>query len=280
MRTGHSIRNTLLILAAIFLCWSGGGADRAHATETGEADIYVLYEDFTWKEFGSAGNRLLKEHGPLVGFGAAYAAWLPGNLTLKPRGELFFGQVDYDGQTQVGTPVMTDTSYGGIKLEADLGAKIGDEFSIEPFGGLALRTWWRDIDDSIDIFGDPVVGYTENWTTFYARLGIRGDRPLSPSSRMFFEVAAKLPLYNQNVAYLSDIGFTDDVILEPGRRTSFFAEVGFKVQACKMSAFYESMRFSESDMDFTFDLFTGTLVGFVQPRSEADIYGLRIGASF
>jgi hypothetical protein len=282
MRFSQGIRKYAASLGVFLAVCLSVGAAPASAARAGNFDIYAVFQDFTWKEF-DAGGQLLKENGPLGGIGFAYHGVIGDEssaLTMQPRIEFFGGSVDYDGQTQAGVPVMTDTNYFGFKLEFDLGGRFGKGVAIEPFGGLGIRNWWRDINDSIDVLGNPVTGYTESWTNIYGRLGLRGDVAFSQTSKMFFEAVAKLPVYNHSRAYLSDIGFSDDVTVEPGKEVSFFGEVGLKLHVFKISAFYETLRFSESNVDYTVDLFTGNLVGFVQPKSEADIYGIRIGASF
>ncbi|MGE5172274.1 MAG: hypothetical protein ACM3MD_00440, partial [Betaproteobacteria bacterium] len=87
----------------------------------GEADIYVAFDSFVWKEFVGDGSRLLKESGTLTGVGFAYRKEFSNNMTLNPKVELFGGNVDYDGSTQSGVPVTTTVNYFGAKLEGDLG---------------------------------------------------------------------------------------------------------------------------------------------------------------
>lgn len=292
MRSERGIRQFAASLGVFLaVCFSMGAAP-ASASGEGDFDIYAAIEDFTWKEF-SGGQRLLRENGILGGIGFVYHGRTGSEysaLTLTPRIEFFWGEVDYDGQAcdTAGNcfPSITDTGYFGTKLEFDLGGRFGKGFVMEPFGGLGVRSWWRDIEDTaaFNPFSgllEPVSGYTEYWTAIYLRLGLRGELAFSQTSNLFFEAAAKVPIYNENTAYLSDIWFyTDDITVEPGKKTSFFAEAGMKADVFKISVFYESLRFSESDVDFTFDIQAGSVVGFVQPKSDADIYGIRIGVSF
>jgi hypothetical protein len=239
--------------------------------------LYGVVESFTWKEFDDSGARLVKESGPLFGIGIAYSHEFDDKLIFAPRGEIFFGSVDYDGQTQTGEPVTSTVGYFGFKLEGDLGRKfkVTQSFSLEPFGGLGLRWWLRDIHDGTTATGGTAYGYTEGWTTFYGRLGIRGDVDLSSRTQMFAEAGLKLPLYNENTAYLSDAGLGSDVTLYPGKSLSSFAEVGMQINRFKASLFYDGMRFSKSAV-----VDIGGGIGVFQPKSSADIYGVKIGATF
>jgi hypothetical protein len=254
------------IIATLFisaLITFPGPSDVLAATEY---DIYAKAEYFEWKEF-DGGSKLLEESGPIFGIGVSAKGTIYKSITLKGRGELFWGSVDYDGQTQVGTPVDTDTDYAGFKIEVDGGWKflVKGESSLEPFAGLGMRQWNRDIKGT-----NFASGVEEDWTTIYARLGIRGDHVYPNTLKVFAEAALKLPFDNENEADLNQF----DVTLEPGNKASFFAELGLKWKKFKSSIYYEGMRFSKSDTEFAggFRVF--------QPKSEADIFGINAGISF
>lgn len=252
---------TLFIVTGLVL---SSFTSHAIADETGiskgEYDLYAHVESFTWKEF-SGGDQLLKESGPTYGAGAS-AKWnIINQLTLKLKGELFTGSIDYEGQAQSGTPVETDTDYNGFILQGDMGWKfvLGENFSIEPFAGYAVRSWERDIQST-----GSAIGYIEEWTAYYARLGVRGELKYNDQLGVFTEAGIKIPTDTENeVDYLN-------VTLEPGDKNSLFAEMGFKWKSLKAAAFYEGMRFSESDI----------VRGYLQPESKANIYGLTVGWTF
>lgn len=264
MKLRQNIMSALSFAFAFLLCF---GATPGSSFAEGDADVYGLVEYFTWREFEDTGAQILREAGPRGGIGFTYHAELQNGLSLRPRVELYGGHVDYVGQTMAGTPVKSNTNYFAFKFEADAGGKIGrNELLLEPFGGFGFRIWDRDIEDTA-----TASGYLEEWFIVYLRAGLRMDALLSKESKMFFVAGTKFPVYNQNTAYLSDIGYSDDATLHPGKKISFFAEAGFKAGGFKLSAFYDSMRFSQSAPGFA---------GFFQPRSESDVYGLRIGRSF
>ncbi len=252
---------------ALFLMFFVTGAAMWSTTPVFAADKYDIYlqvHSFTWKEFTN-GNELLEESGPIYALGGM--AMLENNsLTFRARGELFAGSITYDGQTQGGTPVETDTDYVGLKLEGDAGWKkrVEDKASIEPFVGIGVRIWDRDIQGT-----DNATGVNEKWSSIYARLGLRGDSALSDKLTVFAEGGVKFPVYNTNRVDLHD------VTLEPKRKASGFAEVGLKWKRLKASVFYEGLRFDESDVEPI-----GGGLGVFQPESKADIFGLNVGHSF
>lgn len=80
------------------------------------------------------------------------------------------------------------------------------------------------------------------------------------------------PSYNEYV----DLG--DGVTLEPGQRTSAFANVQFDFGSGRhnrygVALYYDSYRFSESDPELLIDGGSAFLV--VQPRSHMDVFGVR-----
>jgi hypothetical protein len=86
-----------------------------------------------------------------------------------------------------------------------------------------------------------------------------------------------LPISNKETA--EDVGCflgsCQDVDLEPGKETSYYAEAGVKYMMFKAVIFYEGLRFSESDAEPI-----GGGFAVLQPESEADIYGINLGWSF
>lgn len=259
-----------VVLPLLFLF--GSGSAEAAPLLGGEATVYGAVEQFYWREFDPVtGNRLLRESGPRYGVGFIYHREFSNHITVTPRVEIFGGTVDYDGATiptptKPSVPVKSKTDYFGGKLEGDIGYNFGPSqgVSVEPFGGLGFRGWSRDIRDSTATDGSSVKGYREDWFTFYLRFGVRGNIALSTDAKIFAEAGIKFPVYNEN--YASIIGVT----FNPGNEPSPFAEAGVKIHSLKVSGYYDSMRFSKSDV----------VSGYLQPESHADMYGVRIGYSF
>ena len=249
-----------------------------------ELYVYGTVESFTWREF-DAGERAVMESGPLFGIGLSYFHEFENRITVTPRGEIFFGSVDYDGHActtdpitlqQTCQPATATVGYVGLTFDGDIGFrfKLKQSSFIEPFGGLGLRTWRRDIRNGTAADGSATAGYIEDWSTLNFRLGVRGGVDLSKSSKMFAEAGVKLPLYNVNTAYVSDIGLGPDVTIHPGKQASYFAEAGVTINRVRASVFYDGLRFSQSS-----PVSNGMFV-FFQPQSTMDVYGIRLGVIF
>ncbi len=266
----HSVRMVLPVVICLVVLFHASFA---------AAEGFYLYgavESFAWKEFADSGERVVKESGPLFGIGLAYSHEFEDRITVSPKGEFFFGSVDYDGQTQTGVPVTSSVGYFGFTFDGDISMKfkVTQRFFLEPFGGAGLRLWIRDIKNGTTSTGAVASGYTERWITLYGRLGARGGIDVSKQTTMFFEAGVKLPFFNENTAYLSDAGLGSDVTLHPGRQASFFAEAGTKVSRVRASLFYDSLRFSKSA-----GVVSGAFV-FWQPQSTMDVYGVKVGVVF
>jgi hypothetical protein len=253
----------------------------------GEYSLSLGIDSYTWREIDDDGARLLRESGPLFALIFNYEREYPNHVTLRPAAEIFGGSVDYDGQacdriTLICEPARSKTDYFGVKLEGDLGGKIraANGFSIEPFAGLGLRVWARSLQDGSTASGLPTSGYWEKWVTAYGRAGLRGGVDLAVRKQVYAIIGIKLPFYNENTAYLSDIGYNRDLVVHPGRENSFFAEAGFKLDRFTTALYYDSFRFSKSEFDYAVDERTGSFSLFDQPKTEADIYGVKFGLVF
>lgn len=106
----------------------------------------VGVQDFGYKEFDDQDVLLDREDGPMPGFVMeAGSNWQDVSGTL--RFELFSGLVKYDGQTQSGIPLTTDTDERITKFEALLRFDVkalADNDGVF-IAGLGHREWRRDI---------------------------------------------------------------------------------------------------------------------------------------
>jgi hypothetical protein len=267
-------RVTVFVLALFWL--SRLAASTAFAAEV---EAYADLDRFVWKEFSDNGALLLTESGALTGVGAVCRAELPGDKILDASAGIFGGAVRYEGVTQSGVPTTSTVDYLGVKAGADAGKRYfpAEPFTLEPFAGLGVRAWVRRIRNGATTAGPPeqVRGYTEQWTTVHARLGARGGMDISQTRSLFAEAGMRLPLYNENIAYLSREGIGPDVKMHPGWEWSYFAEAGMKIDRITASLFYDGLRFSRSAV-----VLAAGGHFYYQPKSTADSYGLKVGFVF
>ena len=276
MKSAFLAATLLLVLTATGA--SAAGLEKLH--------IYPFAQYFTWQEFNDTGSRILKESGYLYGVGAAaHLDLYAKSLVMRAGGELFGGQVNYDGATTdvnpalSGLPVKTDVNYFGTRIESDLGWRFElDNGLFTPFAGLGYRFWLRDLQDSntVDRSGTPlaVSGITEQWQSLYARLGLSCEWPVSPDLTLTLSGGGKYPFYNRNTVDFAGVG---DRTVEPGGRLSWFAELSGQYRMIRPSIYYEGFRYSRSSDVFAYhDTSLGRGVYIHQPKSESDTFGIRI----
>jgi hypothetical protein len=263
-----NVKSTLLAAAFLICC-----SIPASAASLDLLTPYLSGQYFTWEE-RSGGRRILRESGPLFSAGALVGGITDFSMTIRGRGELFGGNIGYDGETQAPTvlPIKTDVAYFGTREEVDLGYRAAaGGFRIEPFAGLGYRWWLRDLQDTRASNGEQVSGYTELWQTAYARAGARG-RYLNPSGvSMFAEAGAKYPFFTGNSVDFAGFGTTT---FHPVGRWSAFAEGGVEWQHLRFAVCYEGFRYSHSATELVGSRF------FLQPDSSSDTLGLSVGWAF
>jgi len=264
-----------LFLAAPILLISGPltAAERAEdggGTQKGSVEtcVYLKAEQFVWKEFDGR-SRLLKESGPRYGLGI-YRRYERNEMTFRPMAEVYAGNVDYDGQTQGGTPVATETNYLGGKAGFDAGGVItlNPALRLEPIVGFRAEYWERDIEST-----GAAIGYREHWQSFSLR-GETGSG--SAGMRVFGEAALNWPFSNVNRA---DFPVTGKVKVRPEGKLGWSAEAGLKAGPVRIALFYEMVNFSKSD-DAVIPLGGGLALLIFQPDSEYYVYGLSAGWLF
>jgi hypothetical protein len=237
-----------------------------------ETCVYLKAEGFVWKEF-EGGSRLLEESGPRYGLGI-FRHYNRNGLTFRPMVEVYGGTVDYNGQTQGGFPIVTETNYLGGNAGFDAGGVITltPAFYLEPFVGFGVEYWERDIESS-----GVGIGYRERWESYSARGGLRGEAGSSSGGvRVFGEAALKWPFANANRADLPVIG---KVKVRPEGELGWNTEAGIKAGPVRIAFFYEMVKFSKSD-EIVVPIGGGLALLFWQPDSKYYVYGLTAGWLF
>lgn len=116
------------------------------------------------------GDRLVEEDGWMTGLSGTLenrqGAWLTG-----VEGEYLDGSLDYDGATQLGLPLQTDTDWQHRSATAFIDRYVGPSGHVQ-LGGL-LEYEWRDRDIASTA---SVPGLEERYQTVW--LGLRGRAPI------------------------------------------------------------------------------------------------------
>jgi len=125
---------------------------------------YVEYDDnniFLDGESGAIPGIILKLN---TNKGKSYTEWV---------NSLYYNKIEYDGQTQSGTPLVTVSDALLIDSHLKLGKRLDSSYGREQslYVGLGYRYWFRNILSGFDISGNPVAGILEEYHWFYGLLG-------------------------------------------------------------------------------------------------------------
>lgn len=263
------MRNCLLVL--VLVCLFAGAASAATREPL---SLYGAFQWHQWREQYSeqaTGNPAsLKEEGPLFGVGVTVPVDLlsrpadSGTLMLRGGGELFAGQVRYHGhlQNHDGTlsPHSTDVIYVGLQGSADLGWRFPTRpVGVEPFAGLGLRYWLRSLQGS--------GGYDEYWLNLGARLGGRLTWQPAAQASLALSGGAMMPFYTTNEA--------DGTTIKPDGTWSGFGELSYTTPRWEHTLYYEGLRYKRSPA-----VRVSPTLALLQPPSQSDIFGYRLGYRF
>jgi len=256
------------------------GAEGATAGPSGpRIGIHLGLENFNWSEQDPSQSReLLEEEGPRFAGAITLDNFLKPTegpvYALEARG--YVGEVNYDGETQTGTPLKTDVNYSGVMGEARVGYRFAPawaQYGFDVLAGLGGEFWSRDIQDSSISQNNQVVhvdGYEEEYTLAYTKFGFGiADQTfeewfgrLEAGLRYPLEVEEQVEAYNLELSPDPNPGFYASYELSktiPGGQ-----QVGVTV-------YYDSYRFDPSPK-----VPLGNRLVW-QPESDMDVIGLRFG---
>jgi hypothetical protein len=239
--------------------------------------LFVEAADFYWDE-RIDGSKVLDEKGILYGVGLAVSDVCTASKSFKPdlyrltfggHFKYTFGTVDYDGQTQNGTPAQTDVNYSGFTLEAYLGGLFktaSPTWFVEPKLALGYRNWSRDLQSTAQ-----AIGYKESWQTLYSRIGATGTFFFQENYRLDLSGGAIVPLWAANDA---DLGIEISLSPKPYQPTPY-AEVAVQYKKVGLALYFEAFRFGKSDV-----VMVTEAVGAYQPESYEEKVGARLSVAF
>ncbi len=272
------MKRPIVIIVVGTLAVASLASAEVNTSRTFDLRLYGFAQQFEWKE-SFDGKEFLKESGPLFGVGGELGLRLAAPLWLQGRGEVFFGDVDYDGAIMTSRgeliPYKSTTQYAGIKGEGHMAFRfpLSRDLYVKPYVGLGLRVWRRTLDTAISDTYIGEWGYVEDWMTMYGILGCGGGIALGRNEELFGRVEGRLPISNSMTADLTNVGGPSDVELKPGRRASIYLEGGFNATPITLSLFIETLTFSESPLDNKYQ-------AAFQPESNSTMIGAKFGLAF
>src|SRR5690348_14963280 len=142
-------------------------------------------EYYYWQE-NDNGKKLLDESGPRYALELSSKATLAKNWLTTVRFKIYYGHVDYNGQTQGGTPVKSTTDYYGGLVDFGTGYRWTSSKGrhLDLMGRFGAEDWQRDLNGA--------GGYGENWFPIYFRTGLETSREKAGWTAA---LGVKIPIY-------------------------------------------------------------------------------------
>ena len=212
-RTGRAL-SAVLIFAGSLL------AQPAFAENAGNHVVRagIILADFDFQEFDEDGDRLLTESGFLPGIEAGWT-WHRDRLALAVDASYLNGEVDYNGQTQAGAPLSTNTDeeIGDIEASATGYFFSRDNWQAGARLGAGYRHWQRDIQPTA-----TTSGLSETYTWGYGTAGLVAQYTGSETStwtlhgsyRRAWSPSLKVDLTLLSTKVDLDLGRTDGFTLQ------------------------------------------------------------------
>jgi hypothetical protein len=210
-----------------------------------------------------SGRRI--NQGILYGLGAMGKWDLYSNLTLKIVTETKGNRFDGNFNVLMIREFDQDVEFLMIKVSSDIGYKfkIVDSLLVEPFFGFGYRRWLRDVEESSEF-----PGYTQIWRSHYGKIGLETEYTLSEVLKWYLNGGAIIPI--QSRMKMDKEGKTGRVNFNS--IPSGFGEIGILYKKLELGIYFESIRFPASrDTNY---------YGYRQPKSKADMLGIKIGIRF
>ncbi len=231
---------------------------------------------------------LMKETGTLYGL---YGRWERSNVgpgTVAVSASYLAGGLDYEGSTQSGIPVKSNTDDFITEIVATYGWDFrGPVYEQRPYIGLGYRYWNDRIKDSATSTGVPVFGYEREVSYLYAPLGIRFNGGLASNWTWATRVQYKYFIEGQVRTHLEDVdpGFNT---LENKQSSGYGYDIaatfmrlfgGGGVKGLAIEPYYSYWSIKQSDNATV--TYYGTPVGYgYEPKNNTKVLGLRVGAQF
>lgn len=256
-----------------------------HADQSPAVSIAGGVEQFRWREFDTDKRELLEESGQRFSVMLAYdnLRRLNSGPVYSLGGKFYLGAVDYDGETQLTSiPVQSTTTYFGAQVDALGGYRFAHRLhGLDLLAGGGLDFWLRSIDDTYVQGLGQVSGADEDYYVFNAKLALGYFHEMG-GARHYLQAGVKYPFYVYEYAYQAG---ADDVTLHPKGRASLFARYQWEFGSAARTRwgatlYYDSYRFSQSDVKI--DTINGMPTGYIvwQPESHQEVYGLQVGLYF
>jgi hypothetical protein len=203
--------------------------------------------------------------------GQQYSEWV---------GELYGKTINYDGQTQSGTPLTTKSDAVIFDTHYKMGFHLSRQQDHSAYFGLGFRYWYRNIRPGYDINGNPVAGLLEHYYWFYSVLGYATDFVINDTYNIGLDIRHTLMLNaKMDVDFLGYNNY-DNTQVNLGNKSGLRIAIPVKLKTGKrsltVSPYYEMIDIGRSNNVRVTSNGIPTTSVIYEPRSETRNVGIEV----
>lgn len=257
---------SIIITTVLFLTCGNTFADttieKTNAPEAWKIEFGPEY--YYWQE-NVNGQKVLDETGPRYALEFSGKAVGVDSWVATVRFKLYYGHVDYNGQTQLGVPVKSTTDYYGGLIDFGVGRRWTSDRGqyLDLIGRFGVENWERDLNGP--------GGYAEHWLPLYIKFGVETG---PENTGWIGALGIKAPVWTYQHVDLNKFG-AGEITLHPDTMPSGYADLGYKFgKHLSLTAYLDSYWFAKSGTDNN-----GIIIAY-QPESWTYQAGVKIGWNF
>lgn len=203
--------------------------------------------------------------------GQQYSEWV---------GKLYGKTINYDGQTQSGTPLTTKSDAVIFDTHYKMGFHLSRQQDHSAYVGLGFRYWYRNIRPGYDINGDPVAGLLEHYYWFYSVLGYATDFVINDRYNIGFDIRHTLMLNAKMDVDFLGYNNNDNTQVNLGNKSGLRIAIPVKLKTGKrsltVSPYYEMIDIGRSNNVRVTSNGIPTTWEIYEPRSETRNVGIEV----
>ena len=198
------------------------------------------------------------------------------------EGSLYYNTIEYDGQTQGGSPVVTDSDALILDTHFKIGLNFEPAFEREQkiYMGMGYRYWYRNIQSGQDVLGNPVAGILEEYSWYYGLLGYEVHFAAANNVKVGLDLRlTKMFKAQLEVDFLGFQSF-DNTVLDLGNkvgaRFAIPVEIKMAQSSVTVTPFYEIIDIGKSNIVRVSSNGVPTATSILEPRSETRNVGIEV----
>lgn len=195
-------------------------------------------------------------------------------------GQLHGNTINYDGQTQGGTPLTTKSDAVIFDTHFKLGFHFAEAQNHGLYFGLGYRYWFRNIRSGHDINGSPVAGLLEHYYWLYGLFGYAANYTVNENVNVGFDIRlTNMINAKMDIDFLGYNNYDNTQVNLGNRSGARFAvpiQIKTRNRSFIVSPYYEIIDIGRSNNVRVTSGGVPTTIEVYEPRSETRNVGIEI----